>query len=71
MTDASQNQKNLLDASTRVSLAAYLHDLGKLAERARLEVPEEVISSCSVPVTTKAVGKNLKVVYSKPSGQQK
>ena len=27
----------LLDATCRVSLAAYLHDLGKFAERARLE----------------------------------
>lgn len=28
---------NLLDASCRVALAAYLHDLGKFAERARIE----------------------------------
>lgn len=28
---------NLLDASTRVALAAYLHDLGKLAERAGID----------------------------------
>ncbi len=27
-----------MDASCRVALAAYLHDLGKFAERARLEV---------------------------------
>lgn len=29
--------RNLLDASSRVALAAYLHDLGKFAERARIE----------------------------------
>lgn len=31
----------LLDASCRVALAAYLHDLGKFAERAKLDVPTE------------------------------
>ncbi|AGA33129.1 CRISPR-associated protein, Csm1 family [Thioalkalivibrio nitratireducens DSM 14787] len=34
-------QHPLLDASCRVALAAYLHDLGKFAERARLEVPPD------------------------------
>ncbi|PWQ97651.1 type III-A CRISPR-associated protein Cas10/Csm1 [Leucothrix pacifica] len=29
--------KSLLDASSRVALAAFLHDLGKFAERARIE----------------------------------
>ena len=28
---------NLLDATTRVALSAYLHDLGKLAERANID----------------------------------
>lgn len=41
MTDTPKNKTSLLDASTRIALAAYLHDLGKLAERARLEIPDE------------------------------
>ena len=32
---------NLSDPSTRIALAALLHDLGKLAERARIEVNRE------------------------------
>lgn len=32
---------SLMDASARIALAAYLHDLGKLAERARLEVSQD------------------------------
>ncbi len=32
---------NLLDASCRTALAAYMHDLGKFAERARLKVEQE------------------------------
>jgi CRISPR-associated protein Csm1 len=35
------DQKSLLDASCRVALAAYLHDLGKFAERARLEAHDD------------------------------
>lgn len=36
----------LLDASCRVALSAYLHDLGKFAERAQLDVPaDELLSS--------------------------
>lgn len=31
--------RNLLDASCRVALAGLLHDLGKFAERARLDIP--------------------------------
>ena len=27
----------MLDATTRVALAAFLHDLGKLAQRAKIE----------------------------------
>jgi len=34
------NDKDLLDASCRVALAALLHDLGKFAERAGLDFPE-------------------------------
>jgi len=33
----------LLNASCRVALAAYLHDLGKFAERARLEVSPDAL----------------------------
>ena len=34
-----------LAASCRVALAAYLHDLGKFAERARLSVPPDVLAA--------------------------
>lgn len=34
-----------MDASCRVALAAYLHDLGKFAERARLEVSSEALDT--------------------------
>ena len=34
-----------LHASCRVALAAYLHDLGKFAERARLDVPVDVLDA--------------------------
>jgi CRISPR-associated protein Csm1 len=34
-----------LAASCRVALAAYLHDLGKFAERARLEVPPDALAA--------------------------
>lgn len=33
--------KNVLEASSRVALAAYLHDLGKFAERANIPVQKE------------------------------
>lgn len=35
----------LMDASCRVALAAYLHDLGKFAERAGLEVAPDVLEA--------------------------
>ena len=35
----------LLNASCRVALAAYLHDLGKFAERARLEVGADALAA--------------------------
>lgn len=34
---------DLLAATCRVALAAYLHDLGKFAERARIEVPTDAL----------------------------
>lgn len=33
----------LLDQSSRVAMAAYLHDLGKFSERARLDVPQATL----------------------------
>lgn len=35
----------LMEASSRVALAAYLHDLGKFAERARLSVGQEALQA--------------------------
>ena len=32
-------------ATAKVAFAAYLHDLGKFAERARLEVPDETLQT--------------------------
>ena len=43
MTTPSDPQ--LLNASCRVALAAYLHDLGKFAERARLEVGADALAA--------------------------
>jgi len=53
---------DLLAASCRVALAAYLHDLGKFAERARMDVPTEVLNAhktqyCPFHTTDKG-GKN-------------
>ena len=36
---------NLIAPSARVALAAFLHDLGKFAERAKIDVPDEVIEN--------------------------
>jgi len=36
---------DLLAASCRVALAAYLHDLGKFAERARIDVPKDALDA--------------------------
>jgi CRISPR-associated protein Csm1 len=36
---------NLLAASCRMALAAYLHDLGKFAERARIEVAKDALDA--------------------------
>ncbi|MBP8054092.1 MAG: type III-A CRISPR-associated protein Cas10/Csm1, partial [Burkholderiaceae bacterium] len=52
----------LLAATCRIALAAYLHDLGKFAERARLEVPKDALDAhktqyCPFHTTDKG-GKN-------------
>ena len=41
MTDLS----NLITSSARVALAAFLHDLGKFAERAKIDVSDEILES--------------------------
>ena len=53
---------SLLAASCRMALAAYLHDLGKFAERARIEVPKDALDAHKTQYcpfrTTDAGGKN-------------
>ena len=53
---------NSLAASCRVALAAYLHDLGKFAERARLSVPPDALAAHKTQYcpwhTTDKTGKN-------------
>ena len=39
-----------LESSSRVALAAYLHDLGKFAERARIEDARDVDSEGLTPM---------------------
>jgi CRISPR-associated protein Csm1 len=39
------NHVETLNASCRIALAAYLHDLGKFAERARIEVPKDALDA--------------------------
>ncbi len=41
MSAEQHTDKNLLQQSSRVALAAFLHDLGKFAERARINVNKE------------------------------
>jgi len=53
---------DLLAASCRVALAAYLHDLGKFAERAKIDVPPDALAAhktqyCPFHTTDKG-GKN-------------
>ena len=52
----------LLAASCRMALAAYLHDLGKFAERARIEFPRDALDAHKTQYcpfrTTDAGGKN-------------
>ena len=53
---------DLLAASSRVALAAYLHDLGKFAERARMDAPTDALNAhktqyCPFHTTDKS-GKN-------------
>ena len=58
----SMRDTDLLAASCRVALAAYLHDLGKFAERARIEVNADVLAAHKTQYcpfrTTDASGKN-------------
>lgn len=41
----TMRESALLAASCRVALAAYLHDLGKFAERARIDVPKDALDA--------------------------
>ena len=41
----TMQHSSLLAASCRIALAAYLHDLGKFAERARIEVPKDALDA--------------------------
>ena len=41
----TMRESDLLAASCRVALAAYLHDLGKFAERARIDVPKDALDA--------------------------
>ena len=41
----SKQDNDLLAATCRVALAAYLHDLGKFAERARVDVPKDALDA--------------------------
>ena len=41
----TMRDNDLLAATCRVALAAYLHDLGKFAERARIEVPKDALDA--------------------------
>ena len=41
----TMQHSSLLAASCRMALAAYLHDLGKFAERARIEVPTDALDA--------------------------
>ncbi|MGR9046368.1 MAG: type III-A CRISPR-associated protein Cas10/Csm1 [Gammaproteobacteria bacterium] len=45
MLSVDKNDKNLLQQSCRVALAAFLHDLGKFAERARIPVDQEILDA--------------------------
>ena len=58
----SMQNTDLLAATCRVALAAYLHDLGKFAERARIDVPKDALAAhktqyCPFHTTDKG-GKN-------------
>ncbi len=58
----NSSDKQWLDASCRVALAGFLHDLGKFAERARLEVPKAALDAHVTQYcpfrSTDAAGKN-------------
>ena len=56
----SMQNTDLLAATCRVALAAYLHDLGKFAERARIDVPKDALAAhktqyCPFHTTDKGV----------------
>lgn len=58
----TMHKSNLLAASCRVALSAYMHDLGKFAERARIDVPKDALDAhktqyCPFHTTDKG-GKN-------------
>ena len=58
----TMHNPDLLAASCRVALAAYLHDLGKFAERAKIDVPKDALDAhktqyCPFHTTDKG-GKN-------------
>jgi len=40
-----KGESNMLDATSRVALCGFLHDLGKLAERAKVEVSPDTLDS--------------------------
>lgn len=58
----TMQHSDLLAASCRVALAAYLHDLGKFAERARIDVSKDALDAHKTQYcpfrTTDAGGKN-------------
>ena len=58
----TMQHSSLLAASCRMALAAYLHDLGKFAERARIDVPKDALDAHKTQYcpfrTTDAGGKN-------------
>ncbi len=58
----TMRENDLLAATCRVAMAAYLHDLGKFAERARINVPKDALDAhktqyCPFHTTDKG-GKN-------------
>ena len=41
----TMRESDVLAASSRVALAAYLHDLGKFAERAKIDVSQDALDA--------------------------
>ena len=58
----TMRDSDLLAASSRMALAAYLHDLGKFAERARIDVSQDALNAHKIQYcpfhTTDKGGKN-------------